>query len=58
MKQTTIILLAIAAAGCSGLPTVQQCEYVKYERREQAVYFTAHCHTTPNLVIDLMPRGY
>lgn len=49
MKTLTTLLLSLLA-GCSALPTAQQCEYVKYERREQAIYFTAHCHTTPEIV--------
>jgi len=45
-----IVLLLSTLAGCSTLPSVEQCEYVKYERRERAVYFTAHCHATPGIV--------
>lgn len=49
MKTLTAMLLCLLS-GCSALPSVDQCEYVKYERREQAVHFTAHCHITPWIV--------
>lgn len=54
MKTVLAVALLALLVGCSSLPSVQQCEYVKYERREAAVYFTAHCHVTPGIVQQMI----
>lgn len=47
MKTIFTAGLTLALSGCQAfglLPSLDTCEYVKYERRDIAIEFKAHCH--------------
>lgn len=52
---SSLLLTLLGCAPMKPLPTVKNCEYIKYERREVAINFQAHCHL-PSSEKDTIPQ--
>lgn len=53
---SSLLLTLLGCAPMKLLPTVKNCEYIKYERREIAIEFKAHCHL-PSGDSDTLPSA-
>lgn len=61
MKIITLLCVCLLLSACAPintLPTVKNCEYIKYERRELAINFQAHCHVSDTTVDQLHIPNY